>query len=231
MIAAGLDQYVQAFAGIPDERFAGLLMQDYASFGITELEDKQRLFRLLKALNADIRDRPVRPPGQQRAQAAAPLAVGADLLDLDAHDGDLLAHACGPALQLSPMGGGRPKAAAGGGKAAPYYDEPDNDDDDEMMAKRDELMDTILEEEEQLITAHRMQIEETMELVRKEMSLLTDVDQPGSAIDRYVEKLDAILKIKMDGILELKSKLERFKDHLKQEEIMSATVRPGKGKW
>ncbi len=35
-----------------------------------------------------------------------------------------------------------------------------------MMAKRDELMDTILEEEEQLITAHRMQIEETMELVR-----------------------------------------------------------------
>ncbi len=40
--------------------------------------------------------------------------------------------------------------------------------------------------------------------VRKEMSLLTDVDQPGSAIDRYVEKLDAILKIKMDGILELK---------------------------
>ncbi len=130
------------------------------------------------------------------------------------------------------------------------------------------------------------------------MALLTDVDQPGSAIDRYVEKLDKILKIKMDGILELKvgvtditvlarwlshgvkieiettvrriyyipymklpmsrcmvvtemawawshvsglsltlypcmqSKLERFKEHLKQEEIMSATVRPGqKGKW
>ena len=40
--------------------------------------------------------------------------------------------------------------------------------------------------------------------VRKEMALLTEVDQPGSAIDRYVEKLDGILKIKMDGILELK---------------------------
>ena len=40
--------------------------------------------------------------------------------------------------------------------------------------------------------------------VRKEMALLTEVDQPGSAIDRYVEKLDGILKLKMDGILELK---------------------------
>eukprot|EP00798_Chlamydomonas_sp_ICE-L_P010331 gene10331-8267_t len=121
----------------------------------------------------------------------------------------------------------QPTRAAPAASASTSFD----DDEDEIMAARDELMDTILEGEEQLITAHRMQIEETMELVRKEMALLTDVDQPGSAIDRYVEKLDGILKIKMDRILELKSKLEKFKDHLKQEEIMSSTQRPHRGNW
>lgn len=30
----------------------------------------------------------------------------------------------------------------------------------------------------------------------------------------------------MDGILELKNKLDKFKEHLKQEEIMSATIKP-----
>ena len=39
-------------------------------------------------------------------------------------------------------------------------------------------------EEELLITAHRLHIEETMEMVRSEMNLLTEVDQPGSAIDQ-----------------------------------------------
>ncbi|KAG9443784.1 hypothetical protein H6P81_015124 [Aristolochia fimbriata] len=37
----------------------------------------------------------------------------------------------------------------------------------------------ILEEEEALIAAHRKEIEETMEIVREEMKLLAEVDQPG----------------------------------------------------
>lgn len=55
-----------------------------------------------------------------------------------------------------------------------------------------------------------------MDTVRREMALLTEVDQPGSAIDQYVEKLDAILRSKMESISELKAKLDRFKEHLKQ---------------
>ena len=77
-------------------------------------------------------------------------------------------------------------------------------EDEDLLRKREDLMDTIIEEEEQLITAHRLQIEENMDMVRKEMNLLTEVDQPGSAIDQYVEKLDAILRQKSDGIAELK---------------------------
>lgn len=73
-----------------------------------------------------------------------------------------------------------------------------------MLSAHDKMLDTILEEEELLITAHRMHIEETMELVRSEMNLLTEVDQPGSAIDQYVERLDAILKQKLRGVEELK---------------------------
>lgn len=32
------------------------------------------------------------------------------------------------------------------------------------------------------------------------MNLLTEVDQPGSAIDQYVERLDKILKQKLEGV-------------------------------
>lgn len=105
-------------------------------------------------------------------------------------------------------------------------------DDDEEMSRHEDLMDTILEEEEQLITAHRMQIEETMDVVRREMALLTEVDQPGSMIDKYVEKLEMILNQKMEKIVDLKGKLGRFKEHLKEEELMSKTLGPaGARKW
>lgn len=105
---------------------------------------------------------------------------------------------------------------------------PEAGQDDEIMSEHNRMLDTILEEEELLITAHRMHIEETMEMVRSEMNLLTEVDQPGSAIDQYVERLDAILKQKLKGVEELKAKLESFKEHLQQEEIITNTVRiPG----
>eukprot|EP00955_Chlamydomonas_euryale_P033239 347417-Chlamydomonas_euryale.AAC.4 len=32
------------------------------------------------------------------------------------------------------------------------------------------------------------------------MNLLTEVDQPGSAIDQYVNRLDKILKQKLEGV-------------------------------
>jgi hypothetical protein len=102
---------------------------------------------------------------------------------------------------------------------------PEAEPDDEIMSEHNRMLDTILEEEELLITAHRMHIEETMEMVRSEMNLLTEVDQPGSAIDQYVERLDAILKQKLKGVEELKAKLESFKEHLQQEEIITNTVR------
>ena len=38
-----------------------------------------------------------------------------------------------------------------------------------------------------------------MDLIREEMTLLAEVDQPGSLIDSYVDKLEALLARKADG--------------------------------
>lgn len=49
---------------------------------------------------------------------------------------------------------------------------------------------------------------------------------------RYVERLEEILNTKMTKIMDLKSKLGRFKEHLKEEELMSKTLGPaGARKW
>lgn len=96
--------------------------------------------------------------------------------------------------------------------------------DEDLINYRDELMNSILEEEEELITAHRLHIEESMDTVRREMNMLTEVDQPGSEIDQYVDKLEGILVAKAAGIAGLQAKLESFKRKLKEEEVMSRTV-------
>ncbi|OAY56012.1 kinesin-like protein KIN-13A [Manihot esculenta] len=79
----------------------------------------------------------------------------------------------------------------------------------------------ILEEEEALIAAHRKEIEDTMEIVREEMKLLAEVDQPGSLIDSYVTQLSFVLSRKAAGLVSLQARLARFQHRLKEQEILS----------
>lgn len=79
----------------------------------------------------------------------------------------------------------------------------------------------LLEEEEALIAAHRKEIEETMEIVREEMKLLAEVDQPGSSIDNYVTQLNFVLSRKAAGLVGLQARLARFQHRLKEQEILS----------
>ncbi|KAL5230533.1 hypothetical protein ABZP36_029309 [Zizania latifolia] len=81
-------------------------------------------------------------------------------------------------------------------------------------------IDAILEEEEALIAAHRKEIENTMEIVREEMNLLAEVDQPGSLIDNYVAQLNFLLSRKAAGLVSLQARLSRFQHRLK-EQILS----------
>ncbi|KAK6913769.1 Kinesin motor domain, partial [Dillenia turbinata] len=79
----------------------------------------------------------------------------------------------------------------------------------------------ILEEEEALIAAHRKEIEDTMEIVREEMKLLAEVDQPGSFIDNYVTQLSFVLSRKAASLVSLQARLARFQHRLKEQEILS----------
>ncbi|XP_021727720.1 kinesin-like protein KIN-13A [Chenopodium quinoa] len=82
-------------------------------------------------------------------------------------------------------------------------------------------IDAILEEEEALIAAHRKEIEDTMEIVREEMKLLAEVEQPGSRIDNYVAQLSFVLSRKAAGLVSLQARLARFQHRLKEQEILS----------
>ncbi|KAF9673288.1 hypothetical protein SADUNF_Sadunf10G0008600 [Salix dunnii] len=79
----------------------------------------------------------------------------------------------------------------------------------------------ILEEEEALIAAHRKEIEDTMEIVREEMKLLAEVDQPGSLIDNYVTQLSFVLSRKAAGLVSLQARLARFQHRLREQEILN----------
>uniref|UniRef100_A0A0D6R153 Kinesin-like protein n=1 Tax=Araucaria cunninghamii TaxID=56994 RepID=A0A0D6R153_ARACU len=85
----------------------------------------------------------------------------------------------------------------------------------------DSYINAILQEEEALIAAHRKEIEDTMEIVREEMQLLADVEQPGSLIDNYVSRLSTVLSHKAAGLVSLQARLARFQNRLKEQEILS----------
>ena len=50
---------------------------------------------------------------------------------------------------------------------------------------------------------------------------MNEVDKPASDIDEYVVNLNTILGRKVDLINNLRGKLNTFRDHLKQEEMLS----------
>jgi kinesin family member 2/24 len=100
---------------------------------------------------------------------------------------------------------------------------------DELEKAHEDIINTILEEEEVVIQAHRKQIDVIMDLMRAEMKLLHDVDQPGSAVDEYVCELDQVLEKKMGEIHVLRKLLAKFQKHLGEEEILSKSFRKDDG--
>lgn len=51
--------------------------------------------------------------------------------------------------------------------------------------------------------------------------MLKEVEQPGSDIDKYVDKLALLLEKKKNQILSLKKVLDDFKQHLIEEQTLS----------
>ncbi|KAL2462682.1 ATP binding microtubule motor family protein [Forsythia ovata] len=88
------------------------------------------------------------------------------------------------------------------------------------MKSSDDNLNALLKEEEDLLNAHRRQVEETMDIVREEMNLLVEADQPGNQLDDYISKLNTILSQKAAGILQLQNRLARFQQRLKEHNVL-----------
>jgi len=87
-------------------------------------------------------------------------------------------------------------------------------------SKGDDDLNALLKEEEDLVNAHRRQVEETMDIVREEMNLLVEADQPGNQLDDYISRLNAILSQKAAGILQLQNRLAQFQRRLKEHNVL-----------
>lgn len=72
-----------------------------------------------------------------------------------------------------------------------------------------------------MIHSHRGHIDEVVSVVKDEMTLLNEVDKPGSDVEVYIRGLDRVLLKKMQIISDLREKLLTFYSHLKTEESMS----------
>ncbi|XP_031092341.1 kinesin-like protein KIN-13B [Ipomoea triloba] len=96
-------------------------------------------------------------------------------------------------------------------RTEPKYSTADNDLND------------LLKEEEDLVNAHRRLVEETMDIVREEMNLLVEADQPGNQLDHYVSQLNAILSQKAAGILKLQNRLAQFQRLLKEHDVLASS--------
>lgn len=97
----------------------------------------------------------------------------------------------------------------------------DATDSDMDILDPEEELDAILKEEEDLVVAHRKHVEDTINIVMEEMKLLSEVDQPGNQIDKYISKLSDTLSQKAAGILSLQNRLLRFQRLLSDQNILA----------
>ncbi|KAH6782156.1 ATP binding microtubule motor family protein [Perilla frutescens var. frutescens] len=88
----------------------------------------------------------------------------------------------------------------------------------------DDDLTALLKEEEDLVNAHRKQVEETMDVVREEMNMLVEVEQPGNQLDDYISRLNSILSKKAAGILELQNRLAQFQKRLKEQNVLVSSA-------
>ncbi|KAG4136158.1 hypothetical protein ERO13_D08G261900v2 [Gossypium hirsutum] len=96
----------------------------------------------------------------------------------------------------------------------------EDDLDHSEETNSDDDLNALLKEEEDLVSAHRRQVEHTIEIVREEMNLLVEADQPGNQLDNYISKLSAILSQKAAGILQLQNRLARFQKRLNEYNVL-----------
>jgi kinesin family protein 2/24 len=61
---------------------------------------------------------------------------------------------------------------------------------EELKDKHEGLVNVILKEEEELLSSHRKYIDDNVDLVKRQMSILNEVDKPGSDVEGYISGID-----------------------------------------
>ena len=97
--------------------------------------------------------------------------------------------------------------------------------DEEQVSEIDRLT-VLFEEEENLLNLHMQSIHENAELLTEEGALLQSVSQGGGGgedcnFDLYASRLGDILDRKTEVLVELRGRLELYRDLLKKEEELS----------
>ncbi|XP_047058761.1 kinesin-like protein KIN-13B [Lolium rigidum] len=90
----------------------------------------------------------------------------------------------------------------------------------------DEHLNDLLQEEDDLVGAHRKQVEETLDIIKEEMNLLVEADHPGNQLDDYVTRLSSILSQKAAGIVELQDRLAQFQRRLSENDVLLYSESP-----
>jgi kinesin family protein 2/24 len=91
-----------------------------------------------------------------------------------------------------------------------------------------EKVNAILEEQEEIFSLHMSAIKEDARLLTHESELISNVQGIGVVdydVDAYVQRLESVIKAKLQIYSTLDKKLSKFKRHLQEEEEISSKVK------
>mmetsp|Transcript_26495 Transcript_26495/g.40442 ORF Transcript_26495/g.40442 Transcript_26495/m.40442 type:complete len:145 (-) Transcript_26495:195-629(-) len=91
---------------------------------------------------------------------------------------------------------------------------------EQMYNDHNNLISKILKQEEDFIEKHKQNVNEVINCEKSEMQLISQVEQSGSDVETYVQKLDGLLMNKMNMIMDLRRDLMQFNAHLQMEKSL-----------
>ena len=83
------------------------------------------------------------------------------------------------------------------------------------------MVSRIVRLEDEIVVSHRRQIEDHMELFKTECALLTQLENPDSSIDPYIERMDEIIEAKLKQLKEFRDRIKQMRALLAEEEALS----------
>ncbi len=103
--------------------------------------------------------------------------------------------------------------------------------DDPLTQTHEDIVESIYMLEDDIMEAHRLEVDQMMNLVKQEVALLHTIEQSEDVdLDSWVGRLEGILKEKQEAIGKLQGKLGEFKRQLQLEEQMSRSMELKGGK-